>query len=304
MFEDEMRAAIEALLRRKPNATQADMQAVLDRLQSTYNDRPQADLHGLSPNQAHALLSERWDGKGPIRWATDLPLEVVEGTPWGNNARLLLEHVAEAGRVKMTTSGNLPRNSVASLVPRVRWSEDMDPEIFRDRIRKEQDGWTLHVTRITLEEAGLLKRRHGVMTLTKRGEEMRRDDRGGALFGLLFQTMFGRMNLEYVAQMGVDAPGFQAAIAATLYLYGRTEPRWELGHDVASRVLLPFVRDAVRSRFGGSDSTGAVTERRFLHVLEGFGLVEFRQTPPGRLGIREEEFRRTPLFDRFLRFEV
>lgn len=304
MIEDEMRAAIEALLRRKPNATRADMQAVLEQLQADYNDRPLAELHGLSPNQATALLNERWDGKGPVRCATDLPLEVVEATPWGHNARLILGYVAEAGHVKVTSKGNLPRAVVAWMVPRLRWNEDSDPEIFRAEVRNEEDGWTLHLARLTLEQAGLLKRRHGTMTLTKRGEEMRRDDRAGALFALLFRTMFGRMNLEYVARMGYDAPGFQQSVAAMLRLYGRTEPAWELAEGVAARVVMPFVRDGAEDAPTGYRIVGRVLERRFLWILETFGLAEVRKSPPGKHGVREEEFRRTPLFDRFLRFEV
>src|SRR5450759_5173778 len=61
----------------------------------------------------------------------------------------------------------------------------------------EEDVPDLKELRVVLGLAGLLKKRHGRFSLTRRGEQMLAAEQSGRLFALLLRTYFGRFNMFY-----------------------------------------------------------------------------------------------------------
>lgn len=77
----------------------ADAQRWLDARMHAYNDAPQAELAGLSPNQMHRLLSTDWSDFSVTRLARDLTLADVEGSAWFQGARALIRAVDARGGI-------------------------------------------------------------------------------------------------------------------------------------------------------------------------------------------------------------
>jgi hypothetical protein len=294
--------AVQELLRRNPNASLDEINAALEARNREYNRRPQPELGGLSPEQMQRLISDDWSGDGVVRLNTSLPLEMLGDSPTLYNARLLLRMLVERSSVRATVAGNLPRSVVAEFRDRLRLPPDLPAE-YLTGARNEEDVFPLHVVRVLLDLAGLIKRRKGAFSATRRGSDLLADERAGELFARLFETHFRTLNLGYLDRMLVDAPGFQHTIAYALYRFGRIDPGWASPATIAEAVVL----DSVRMELPGSeyrDWAAAITEARLLRTLTRFGLAELRELPREGSLVGDREYRRTPLFEHFLSFAL
>ena len=190
---------------------------------AAYNARPQNDLSGLSPAQMAALLAGDWGSRGPLRLVTHLSLAELDGSIQLVNTRRLLEALVEAGAVRLTPKGNLPRAFVAVLLDRFWW-----PERYLEDVRavckviNEGDVWPLHVTRVVLQLAGLVRRRGGALRATPEGRHLLAEERAGELFALLFRTYFRRLNLAYVTWLD-EAPEIQQMVPYALWVVSQLD---------------------------------------------------------------------------------
>lgn len=171
------------------------------------------------------------------------------------------------------------------------------------KVINEDDLFPLHITHVLLDLAGLIKRRKGVISLTRRGQEFQGDVRVAELFVLLFRTHFRQFNLAYLDR-SVPVPGFQRTIGYALYQFGRIGAEWRMAEALTESLILPAVRAEIPPD-PHFDRTANILGNRLLRPLEGFGLAEMREQPraPGEWG-RDQLYRKTPLFDRFLSFHL
>lgn len=304
MIPDEVRRALDDYLTLRPNATRQQVEAFLAPVIERYNNRPQDDLLGLSPAQMQALVYDRWEGEGAVRLDASLSLADLDASRTLHNARTVMAYLAEKGPLRMTTAGNLSRAAVADLFVKLRWHGEKDPETFRRFVRNERDAWVLHLARVLLDLAGVVKRQKGMISMTRRGTALLAETRAGELFALLFRAQFQRMSLAYVSPYTFDSPEFQRMVSFALYAYAAAPAGWETPAVIADRVLLPFVRDSLPTH-QYPDSPVDIVRTHLLHTLEGFGVVEEqeREIRPGH-PIPPHLFRRTPLFERFISFHL
>ncbi len=299
---DAIRDAVEALLRSDPTSTLGEINAVAARGALAYNRTPQEELGGLSPAQMHGLLTDDWSGTGVVRLDGALGPDDVAPSQTLKNVRLLLEAVGECGTVRATARGNLPRALVHALADRMLVPANYPAGHLSDRLN-EEDVVPLHRARVLAELAGLMKRRKGEYSLTARGSRLAREERSGDLYTLLFSTYFRTMNLAYFDRFGHNAPAFQHMIAYLLYGFGRLGESWRSPAEIAAAILpAPVLSELPPS--GGLDWAPSVTERRLLAPLEAFALAESRALGDERDFVRRRAYRPTPLFHRFLRFEL
>jgi hypothetical protein len=254
----------------------------------------------------HRLLEADWEGEGSaVQVNASLALDELEPSTTLHNARLFLALLAEMGTAKATPKGNLPRAFVAAFHERMRWAPDtLGREWLAERkIINEDDLTPLHLQHVLLQLAGLIKRRKGNFSLTRRGQQHSGAERAGALFATLFRTYFRVFNLAYLDGYG-PVPGLQRSIAFTLHRFGQVGGEWRRADDLTRDLVLPAVLAEVPPpRY--SDPLPNILRLRVLNPLEGFALAEMREIPraPGEWG-REFEYRKGPLFGRVLRFEV
>ncbi|MBI4540983.1 MAG: hypothetical protein HY704_15885 [Gemmatimonadetes bacterium] len=302
---------VHEVLAANPEATLEDLNAALAARVDAYNRRPQRELGGLSPVQVQRLLADRLDGRGPIRLTSTLHVADLAAARTLANARAFLALLAEGGGFRATSAGNLNRTVVAELLARLNWPADYMELLLRYSKRvNEQDVPPLHVLRILLTLAGLLRRVKGSFRITRKGRELADAERAGELYTLLFRTHFAELNLALLDR-NPEAPGFQHTLPFTLYRFGRLAATWKSAEELAAEAPLPSLREEVPIRhFGyGPDSfeydpLPDVLEWRFLDPLNGFGLAERREEPGEHPRRPRRLYRRTDLFDRFLHFEL
>jgi len=296
---------LEQTLAANPDATIEELSAAFAPVSAGYNRRPQVELGGLSPAEVARLLDADWEGApSAIRLDATLPADELEPSLTLDDARLVLTLLAEQGSVKATPRGNFPRAFVAGFRARTRprqtgraaWDE-------ASKILNEEDLFSLHLARVLLELSGLIKRRKGIISRTRRGEQLTGTDHAGALFATLVRTHFRRLNLAYLD--GADpAPGLQRTIGFTLYQFGRVGADWKTAAELGGALVLPAVSETLPTN-AYFDERALLLEMRFLRPLEGFGLARSREVPrpPGE-PLTRHSWCKTPLFDRFLTFDL
>jgi hypothetical protein len=86
------------------------------------------------------------------------------------------------------------------------------------------------------------------------------------------------------------------------YLIGRASAEWADPDDLARTLIFARGAQLPPSRALWIEA-GLRTEDELLEPLQGFGLLERRDLPPPGGAKGRYQLRRTPLFDRFLRFQ-
>lgn len=294
-------ASIREQLESREFASIEEAQAHVNRLLARQNAAPRKDLGGLSPDDLAQLLYGDWNRPGPLRLGRDLPLGVVEVSPWFEVARRLMQMIEADGPVKLTPAGNLPKavvrrlvESVLSEATREHWSGQGVERV------KEQDLQLIHLPRVLLEVGGLMKRRKGHLVLSKEGRGLLPDARAGELYARLFETCFRRFDLAYL-DGAQEAPVFQQLIGYSLVRLRDLASDWVSVERVVAEALHPMVRPNMPVPTHGFDDLPLIARTRLLRPLERFALVEQRELPraPEDILLRFE-VRKTPLYDLFL----
>ncbi|MGH7629097.1 MAG: hypothetical protein ACREOF_06850 [Gemmatimonadales bacterium] len=279
----------------------AEAQAWLDRRMAEYNAAPQAELGGLSPVQVSELLLGDWQSTGALRLEPGLAGSQLDAARFLQVTRLLLQVARDEGPLPATAAGNLTRRSVSQLVDRIRGADEVRAVLRGPGgVLNEPDIHLLHIPRLVLGLAGLLARRKG-FRITSRGRALLDERRTGELFAELFRTYFRTLNLAYLDR-GPEQPGFQRTVAFSIVQLGRHAADWTTAERLAGAVFLPGALDPTDAHYGPHTAPWLLATR-LLHPLREFGLLERRLRGDGPEWQRVAEFRKVPLFDRFLRFD-
>jgi hypothetical protein len=300
-IHDELRAALANGI----YASMEDAQAAVHRFTQQYNSRPQAELGGLSPDQAFRLLHADWMPGSAIDLDETTPLSALGNARLLHDARALVRLVGDG--VKATATGNLSRATVtAFLADLAANGRDSDLHDFTHHgftLRNELDVWPLHHARVLLDLAGLLKRRKGVFHVTKRGAALAREENAGELWTHLLRTQFKRMNLAYLDRAG-PAPVVQQAIGIALYQFSRCDATWRSAEEWIDRLIPSTMRNELPTHPMWNPAP-LLVEQRILRPLWAFGLAELeeRPAPPEAYG-PERFYRPSPLVKARVRFQV
>lgn len=222
-----------------------------------------------------------------------------------HNARSFLTTLRDDGPAKMTAGGNLAREFVGRMIPRLRWPREYIEDVRRvNKVIDERDVPRLETLRYTLQFAKLIHKRKG-FHISPVGRRFLDDTRRGELLVLLFRTFFRALDLRTVEGWDGD-DGLQQTIAYTFWRL-RTEAKdWRSPAHLVETAWLEDVKDAVPLVFAedATEFRAHRLERRVLEPLVSLGVLEERELPAPNRWERPIEVRTTPLFDRLLRFEL
>lgn len=271
--------------------------AFLRRRMDEYNATPQAELGGFSPVQLHALFGGDWKAHGALRLEPQ-PAEALAGAAFVINARLLLRAASVKAGLKATATGNLARAAVSDMVDRMTWPRVSREDFWRrSKVLNETDVWPLHVVRLVLGLAKLLRRRKAAFHTSPLGRSLALDAAAGLLHADLFRTFFRQLNLAYLARGPDEGEPFQGRAALVFLRLVAADEAWRSA-DAWEAVLAP---DAPPPPMIGG-MRWSHFEPRWLEPLEWFGVLEGRDVPGKFPRYPDREYRRTPLATAFLRF--
>lgn len=278
-------------------------QVVIQRLQ-TYNLTPQPELGGLSPVQVQFLCQSDWsDHNAVIKFNKGLALDKLQGATIFNNCRAMLSAIAKADGVKLTKTGNLNRNFIKEMLGVMVISKDsLDRLLTYNKVINEDDCFEVHIPRILLEMAGLVRKYKGNLKVSKRGKELLAENKAGQLFNLLFLTLYRKLNLFYLTRFQ-EIPGYQDTIGFPIYMTGQLCSDWTKPESIARKVLLPIVLEKV-PKTPLKDNVEWLVKKTVVEPLVGFGLLESRELTKEDDFTQPIEVRKSILFDEFLNFDL
>ena len=255
----------------------------------------------LDPQSVEALGSEPSPENAALSFASDLGDEVLAQSVMVCNALVLLEEIGGAETMWISSSsGCLMKKCVTRLRDLMSWPGlEATEESRKGKTYREQDVGELHLLRLLVERAGLIRPGGLWFELTPLGRVMREPGRRGMLQALLFRHAFWDMDLSrFVPVHPSGLPGWwpQGEIGVILWGLSAVAQGWQ---SLAALTALCTVPDEAipETRLRPA---AAMFAWRILWPLRWFGLLEYRRM--------EDSFqvgwRKSALFDRFLSFDV
>ncbi|PCH75852.1 MAG: hypothetical protein COB98_07875 [Flavobacteriaceae bacterium] len=168
-------------------------QEYLDKLTEEYNHRNVPEFEGYSPVQMHYVLYKPFDADCVLK-LKKLAKEDYRKIPILNQVIYFLNLIKKTGELKLTKKGFLPSVIVKELYGLGLLKEYLF-ESGIAKIYKEMDSKTITLTRVLSELSGVVKKRNGKLSLTKKGALLLSDDE--KLFKLLFETFTSKFNWSY-----------------------------------------------------------------------------------------------------------
>jgi hypothetical protein len=263
-------------------------------------------LNGVEPAwtvldfPSYAILrQEPLPGNEAIRLEPNLSESDLAGSAVARTARALLQRAVDAGGLKLTATGNLSRAVVAEMIEIVEWPDLNKTELFQfHKVINEPDFLPVHFIRVLLEGTKLLRVNRDKLVPTCQGKKMLAPERHGALHALLFHIALWHLNLGYFDRNPIDAWP-QSDVGIVLWSLSATANDW-LDREKLTRMCTVPTVGVIASAW---DLGSFAMEARVLRPLMWFGLLECK--PEGATGFRGTRlYRKTPLFDRFIRFRV
>ena len=270
------------------------------------DERPRTALEEPSPGEIRQLLAGDWRGTGALRLDSTLTHEEVGGIPFLADARSVLDYVKHQGRLRVTRDGSLTRSVIAALLPRLRIA-GARPAIVGLNARPaltESDVRWLPALRQALTLGELLVRREGALWLTNRGSHLLAADHAGELYRLLFRKLFRQVDLRALTRDDRHAR-LQATIAYSFFKLRTGAQQWASLEALAETAWLASAKDLPNEwEAANIDVRHYAFQHRVLDPLVVVGLLEERRAAMRDAAIEMVEFRCTPLYDRFMRFEL
>ena len=250
----------------------------------------------LEAERVDALLAEPPFEDGAISLAIDLTDDEIACSSMLQNALVLVRAAKEADGLELTARGNLTLETVEAM----RSAMDWPGLLFEDKWRAGKRLREGHVEELRLVRElavmnGLVVRKKGRLRVGATGRRALKDRRE-RLQASLFRDCFWQVNLGLFGEPECGSWP-QGLIGPALWSLAATGDRWQ---DTQTLMRLSVLPDEAVLR-NPEWVARALFVLRVLRPLRWFGLVESRDEDATRRG--RGEWRKTPLFDRFLAFD-
>jgi len=246
------------------------------------------------------------DAGGVLRMSGELTLDQLAGAPFFVNARTMLTALDDAPVRATRELGHLELRFVARMLDELQFGAEAREWLrYVSRRPHEADVRPLHVLRVVLQLAGLIKKRTGHFSLTQRGRRLLSPDGAAGLYEALFRTYFGKFNIFYVGG-GREDRQLQRRIVLALWTIRRFAE-----HPVdGARIARLMPRDGVvwSPRDGYVERSPEAFEyavrRVLLEPLRGFGLLRGGERVGDWASRERAPWHVTPLFDTVISFDL
>ncbi|MCH8558630.1 MAG: hypothetical protein LAT84_12445 [Balneolia bacterium] len=263
------------------------------------NNRPIEDFEGLSAAQMDALEFDLFGEGCPVK-LRKVSSEVYGQVPLLRQVHYIADRIAQSGEIRLSEKGFLPVKLVADIYSQGFLKDELI-EKGTSKLYKETDSMSIHLTHILMGLAGIVKKRNGKLSLTKKGEGLLKDD--NQLLRLLFDTFAQKFNWAYFDGYG-ESPVGAFGVGYTLFLlhkYG-AEVRPESFYAEKYFMAFPELIEMVEPSFYRSHDEMAYScynLRTFPRFLYYFGLIS---TDIIRSFTEESKVSKTELLDKLFAF--
>ncbi len=270
------------------------------------NGKQENTYEGLNLRDFYQIVFKTLKEDTPLNLKFSVDNVDLDRIPLFQLAEIYLGEILKYQPLKLTINGNLPRNLCRELYEKKKIKGDY-PERGIRKIMSEKDFMSLHNIRLLCDMAGLTKKRHNRISLTKKGEKLMNNSKRTQLFHLLFKTYALDFNWAY-NDLYRDDGTIQSGFGYTLYLiqkFGETEK--EAGFYSEKYIkAFPLLEDKFDEDIWYKKKDyfrDCYILRTFSRFLEPFGFVEIRRE---RVNLFEykDYIKKTKLFDKVFSFSV
>jgi hypothetical protein len=290
---------LEELKRRQPRSIGHANQIAIE-VTGRYNQTPQRELGGMSPDQASLISRPDWMDEA-ITLNVRLALDDLSGATLFQNARRLLLTIRASGVVKSTATGAFNRKFATQMFEEfVISASNREMTLRYNKVLNQNDIPYLALLRHLLPQAGLLLFRKGEFRLTKRATGLLGESTAGELFALLFRTLILRINLSALDSLP-EVPQVQQTIGFAFYQIHKRADSWTELAVIVPDLFLPAVLKLLPALSWSQDVPMNYVQSRILRPLKDFGLMEY---DPEHLWKSPDRVRKSRLFNQFIQFHL
>lgn len=290
-------------MRQKKFSSLTEAQDFADDYIGDYNSMPRDDFQGLSPKQIGRLINEPFTVPNLVSFSA---APQSADAPIMRLFNLLVDAIGDRG-MKPTAKGNLPRNFCREAAFQFYGEEEYrrQREIFS--INTERDFTEMHVTRITAEQAGLIRKYGGRLILSRSYLNLREKEGPNGAYPRLFEAYTWKFNWGY--QDGYpDLQIVQDSFLFTLFLITRYGGDWKTNpfyEDLFLRAFPAVVKEIPAAPWQTAEEL--IRRCYSLRCLERFaaymGLIDIQWESEKRLG-QQFNLKKRPLLDEAVRFHL
>jgi hypothetical protein len=289
-----------------------EAQAFANMFMQNKNHRGIDEFLGLSPDQMHCFLHKAFE---PSPWFTiskhllmepDAPiLKLVKG----------IADAIDANGLKATATGKLPQKLCKALFEQYKSVNPFDKFFDFMKINKEEDFYELNITRLIMEDTGLLRKTKGRFYLTKKYQKEAQLQGFKTLYPLLFEHYCKSFNWAYISR-GDALPFLQQSFLFTAYMLDKFENKPKSFYDYQTLFIdaFPMVLSEVEWATNTNNDEAVVrntyshrVQQQFLWFM-GLARVELKDGSENKRKYWEEDkfmfLHKLPLFDALFKFTI
>lgn len=273
--KDRFDAEIRETLTRFGDLSLDDLNVEIGKVVERSNNAGRPEFAGMSSDDMHTLLRFPLSANSPVRLKKSISNQTLNEIGFFRLAEEFLKIVERDGSIKLTKAGYLPRRLVLELHNFhfvAEWIFDED--ILR--LRREEDSRVISSLHAVVALGGLVRKIHGKLFLTKKGEKLLAPTARAELLRIVIQSFMLEFNWAYNDgypdfTLCADASGF------TLYVLGKHGNVQRPKDFYAEKFLeaFPMARDEFM-RFDKAQKAflNCYKIRTFSRFLEWFNFVD------------------------------
>lgn len=242
-----------------------------------HNAAPRPDFCGLSPDQMHGLLYDPLGAGCVVRLRPEVPDAVLDQVPFLRLTEEFLRLVQREGSVKLTPLGALPLKCLRELYGHG-FILEHDIETGLMKLSREIDSLAITTLHSISTLAGLLRKVHGKLTLTKKGALLLLPAQRMALWQLVLNTFTSRFNWAFHDNYPSPMAG-QSGWAYSVYLlavFGQQAQPISFYAEKYQRAFPYVLADFAGATYSTPPEQllNCYTVRTFDRALNWFGLID------------------------------
>lgn len=256
---------------------------------------------GYSPNEMVFILYQLFGDNSSVKFQKLTEAEYKK-IPLLNQIKYIIELITEKGRLKLTAKGFFSKKIVTDIYQQGFLKDYLIEKGYKKR-RLEKDIPVINLARNLLEMSGIAKKRHGYLSLTKKGEKTVPDN--FALLTAILKTFFTKFNWGYYDRYDNDEAG-RLGIGFTLILLSKygNKKRSPVFYADKYYKAFPFLIDKFMYTTYSTPEKSAsrcYSLRSFEKYLNYLGLI----TLEGVHGLFDEiqYMKKTKLFDKLIKIK-
>ena len=279
-----------------------DLEKLSKDITDKYNTQGLDDFSGFTPNQMQKIIYYPFSTDCPIKLYIDIEPDHLKLSPIFNLSYSLLDKIDESGKIKLTAKGNLPGKLIKAI-----YDEGFFPDTMIEsgitKLTTERDWLILHTIHIVLKLTGLIRKYHGNLLLTKKGQKYLSEGDESSLFLNLIDTYSMKFNWGYNDAYDIQDIG-QIGFLYLLFLLKKFGSKYK---DITYYSNLSFESYPVfLERFRTEDPfrknipKKALSVRFFERFAYWFGFIKYQDIPDLPSMYDNVKIKKTELLESFL----